>query len=250
MVSGISKKTAGIMGFGRFGQLAGKYLRDGLNVYVYDRIDRSNEIEKLGLCKSSLEEVCKKDIIILSMPISSLESVLLDIKDYVREDSIIIDVCSVKEIPCNLMKKYLPSSVHILGTHPLFGPDSARTTLKNRKIVLCPVRITEEKLDCVKTFLESKELKIIEMTPEDHDEQISYSLVLTHFIGRAMIDMKLGEQEIETLGYQRLLKILSTVRNDTWELFQDMNKYNNYASQVRNKFVDSLKNIDEKLLDR
>ncbi|MEQ8172073.1 MAG: prephenate dehydrogenase/arogenate dehydrogenase family protein [Candidatus Eremiobacterota bacterium] len=249
-MSGVCKKTAGIIGFGRFGQLAGKYLRDRLNVYVYDRIDRSNEIEKLGLCKSSLEEVCKKDIIILSMPISSLESVLLDIKDYVREDSIIIDVCSVKEIPCNLMKKYLPSSVHILGTHPLFGPDSARTTLKNRKIVLCPVRIREEKLDCVKIFLESKELKIIEMTPEDHDEQISYSLVLTHFIGRAMIDMELGPQDIETLGYQRLLKILSTVRNDTWELFQDMNKYNNYASQVRNKFVDSLKNIDEKLLDR
>ncbi|MEQ8221372.1 MAG: prephenate dehydrogenase [Candidatus Eremiobacterota bacterium] len=241
----MDKKTAGIIGFGRFGQLAGKYLRDGLNVYVYDRVDRSNEIEKLGLCKSSLEEACKKDIIILSMPISSLEGVLLDIRDYVREDSIIMDVCSVKEIPCNLMKKYLPSSVHILGTHPLFGPDSARTTLKNRKIVLCPVRITEEKLDCVKSFLEGKELKIIEMTPEDHDEQISYSLVLTHFIGRAMIDMKLGEQEIETLGYQRLLKILSTVRNDTWELFQDMNKYNNYASQVRDKFINSLKNIDD-----
>jgi len=246
----VDKKTAGIIGFGRFGQLAGKYLRDGLNVYVYDKIDRSTDIEKFGLSKNSLEEACKKDIIILSMPISSLEGVLMDIRDYVREDSIIMDVCSVKEIPCNLMKKYLPSSVHILGTHPLFGPDSARTTLKNRKIVLCPVRITEEKLDCVKSFLERKELKIIEMTPEDHDEQISYSLVLTHFIGRAMIDMKLGEQEIETLGYQRLLKILSTVRNDTWELFQDMNKYNNYASQVRNKFVDSLKNIDEKLLDR
>jgi len=242
-----NKKTAGIIGFGRFGQLAGKYLKEDLNVYVYDRIDRSNEIGKLGLSRSSLEDVCKKDIIILSMPISSLEGVLLDIKDYVREDSIIIDVCSIKEIPCNLMKTYLPSSVHILGTHPLFGPDSARTTLKNRKIVICPVRITEEKLDCVKTFLERKELKIIEMTPESHDEQISYSLILTHFIGRAMIDMKLGPQEIETLGYQRLLKILSTVQNDTWELFQDMNKYNNYSSQVREKFIDSLMNIDRKV---
>ena len=241
------KKTAGIIGFGRFGQLAGKYLREDLNVYVYDKIHKSNEIEKSGLTGSSLEDVCKKDIIILSMPISSLEDVLLEIKDYLREDSVIIDVCSVKEMPCNLMKKYLPPSVHILGTHPLFGPDSARTTLKNRKIVLCPVRITEERLNCVRKFLERKELKIIEMTPESHDEQISYSLILTHFIGRAMIDMKLGPQEIETLGYQRLLKILSTVRNDTWELFQDMNKYNNYSSQVREKLMNSLMNIDRKV---
>jgi len=244
----LDKKTAGIIGFGRFGQLAGKYLRDVLNICVYDKIDRRTDIEKFGLTKNSLEEVCKKDIIILSMPISSLENVLADIKDYVREDSVVMDVCSVKEIPCNLMKKYLPSSVHILGTHPLFGPDSARTTLKNRKIVLCPVRITEEKLNCVKSFLERKDLKIIEMTPEAHDEQISYSLVLTHFIGRAMIDMELGHQDIETLGYQRLLKILSTVQNDTWELFQDMNKYNNYATQVRGKFITSLKNIDDLIM--
>ena len=65
-----------------------------------------------------------------------------------------------------------------------------------------------------------------------------------------MIDMELKTQSIETLGYQRLLKILSTVQNDTWELFEDMNKYNKYAENIRETFLESLKNIDLKVSDK
>jgi len=231
-------KSIGIIGFGRFGRLVRRYLKEDFNVYVYDKF------YKKDMNCVSLEEICRKDIIIISVPVSSFEEVLIEIKDCMKKDAILIDVCAVKEYTCKLMEKYMPHCVEILGTHPLFGPDSAKKSLKGKKIVLSPVRIKEDTLCSIKDYLSKKGLFLIELSPEEHDRQISRSLVLTHFIGRAMIEMELTFQEVDTLGYERLLKILSTVQNDTWELFCDMNKYNKYSGMVRRAFMDSLKKID------
>lgn len=234
-------KSIGIIGFGRFGRMAQRYLKKDFKVYVYDKF------YKKDMNCVSLEEICRKDIIIISVPVSSFEEVLAEIKELVKKDAILIDVCAVKEYTCNLMEKYMPHCVEILGTHPLFGPDSAKKSLKGRKIVLSPVRIKKDTLCSIKDYLRKRGLSLIELSPEEHDRQISRSLVLTHFIGRAMIDMGLTSQPVDTLGYQRLLKILSTVQNDTWELFCDMNKYNKYSEGIRNNFLDSLKRIDENI---
>jgi len=236
-------KSIGIIGFGRFGRLARKYLKDDFNVYVYDKFYKNNKEKNMNCV--SLEEICRKDIIIISVPVSSFEDVLSEIKDLVKKEAILIDVCAVKEYTCTLMEKYMHRDVEILGTHPLFGPDSAKKNLKGRKIVLSPVRLKESTLCSIKDYLSKKGLVLIELSPREHDIQVSRSLVLTHFIGRAMIDMGLTSQPVDTLGYERLLKILSTVQNDTWELFCDMNKYNKYSGNVRNAFLDSLKKIDE-----
>ncbi len=235
-------KSIGIIGFGRFGGMAQRYLKKDFKVYVYDKF------YKKDMNCVSLEEICRKDIIIISVPVSSFEDVLVEIKGLVKKDAILIDVCAVKEYTCKLMEKYMPRDVEILGTHPLFGPDSAKKRLKGRKIVLSPVRIKEDTLCSIKDYLRKRGLSLIELSPEEHDRQISRSLVLTHFIGRAMIDMGLTSQPVDTLGYERLLKILSTVQNDTWELFCDMNKYNKYSGDVRNAFLDSLKKIDENMI--
>ena len=46
--------------------------------------------------------------------------------------------------------------------------------------------------------------------------------------------------DIDTKGYRRLMKILITVQNDTWQLFEDMNRYNPYAKETRVEFINSL----------
>ena len=43
------------------------------------------------------------------------------------------------------------------------------------------------------------------------------------------------------------MKILGTVENDSWQLFEDMNQFNPYAKEVRESFVTSLKNIIKRL---
>lgn len=236
-------KKIGIIGFGRFGRLAVKYLKKDFEIFIYDKNPLENNCDK-SLTEVDFKEISNKEIIILSVPVSSFREVVYKIKEHLKEDTLVIDVCAVKEYTCSLMKSVFPESVEILGTHPLFGPDSAGNTLKGRKIAITPVRLKDKTLNCVRNYLENQGLEVIEITPEEHDRQISRSLLLTHFIGRAMIDMDLTPQLIDTLGYERLLKILSTVKNDSWQLFLDMNRYNKYSDEVREGFLKSLLKID------
>ena len=126
----------GIIGFGRFGKLLTKYLSEDFKVYIFNRSDKNEEIKKTNGIPASLEEVCKKDVVIPCVPISQFEETLNEIKGLLKENSLIIDVCSVKEYPVEVMKKILPEKTQILATHPMFGPDSAAESLKDRKVVL------------------------------------------------------------------------------------------------------------------
>ena len=187
------EKTIGIIGFGRFGKLLTKYLSNDFDVYVSSSSADENDINKLNAKKASLEEVCKKDIVIPCVPISAFEDTINKIKNHLKENSLVIDVCSVKEYPVKIMKEILPEKIQILATHPLFGPDSISDTSRERKIVLCKVRISDEHYKKIKSYLKNEGFVVIEATPEEHDKEVAKSLVLTHFIGRALIDFEAKE---------------------------------------------------------
>lgn len=240
-------KKLGLIGFGRFGKLIVRHLSDDFEFHVYNRTDKSREIRQNKAIPASLEEACQNDIVMLAVPISEMENALKSTKNLLKNNSIVIDVCSVKGHPVKLMKKILPKGVQILGTHPMFGPDTASESLEGRKIVLCNTRIKDKAYSQIKRFLESKKLNIIETTPGRHDKEIARSLVLTHFIGRALIDMKASSLQIDTKGYRDLIRILDTVKNDTWQLFEDMNRYNKYTKKIRTDFIKSVAKVDNKL---
>jgi prephenate dehydrogenase len=160
---------------------------------------------------------------------------------------VVVDVCSVKVYPSQWMKALLPETVSILATHPIFGPDSASDSLTGRKIFLSRIRISKKQYQKIKTYLASKELVIIESTPEDHDEQIAISLALTHFIGRTLSEFGAAQLSIDSEGYKRLLHILDVVEHDTWQLFNDMHQYNPYAKEKRAAFMQAMQKINERL---
>ena len=237
----------GVIGFGRLGQLISKYMSQDFDLLIHDKDDKKTAIEEIGAKVSSLEEVCQCDIIIPAVPISAFENIIQLISDKINPLALVADVCSVKEIPANLMKKYLPDTVSILATHPMFGPDSAGKTLFGAKIVLCRVRMEDKIYLDIKDYLESHGMKVIEASPETHDKEISHSLLLTHFIGRTLMEVGAKRLNIETKGYRRLMKILETVENDSWQLFQDMNTFNPYACETRQEFIEALSTINDKV---
>ena len=237
----------GIIGFGRFGKLAARYLAEDFDVFVFNRTDKSTEIKKTGARKAALKTVCQQKIVILCVPISTFKEVLVEIGPLLKRDVLVVDVCSVKVYPTQWMKDSLPETVSILATHPIFGPDSATDSLKERKIFLSPIRIGKKQYQKIKTYLASKELVLIESTPEDHDEQIAISLALTHYIGRTLSEFGAAPLGIDSEGYKRLLHILEVVEHDTWQLFYDMHRYNPYAKEKRAAFMQAMQKIDERL---
>ena len=240
-------KKIGLIGFGRFGKLIVKHLSGDFEFLAYDRSASKNEIKNSHATQSSLKEICRQDIVIIAVPISELKTVLNDIKSLLKKGALVIDVCSVKEYPVKLMKEILPKNVQILGTHSMFGPDTAYNSLEGRKIVLCKARIQNNLYLQIKRFLESKQLAVIEATPQQHDVEMAKSLVLTHFIGRALMDMEVSSVEMDTRSYRDLLRILDSVKNDTWQLFEDMNKFNRHSEKIRNDFIKSVNSVSRRI---
>jgi prephenate dehydrogenase len=233
----------GVLGFGRLGKLLVKNLSQDASVFVYDNNFEHEEVKSLGATPTSIEEVCKCKILILCVPISAIRNVANEIKDLLSKDTLVVDVCSVKVQPMDELTHILPKEVEVLGTHPMFGPDSAAKSLYGCKIVLCQERVSDTTFNNIKGYLESHGLKVIVSSAHEHDKQIAQTLILTHTIGRTLMDMDSHPMEIDTKGYRRLLKILETVENDSVQLFKDMNKYNPYAKEMRESLSNSLNTV-------
>lgn len=232
-----------IIGYGRFGKL----LSQILSPYAEINILSQRKIEEKNIKQIDYKDLKEIDWIIPSVPISALKETLEQIKPNISPNSLVIDVCSVKVLPCQWLQEIMPKEIQILGTHPMFGPDSAKNGLEGLQMVLCPLRISEENLKTIKDIFNDLKLKIIKTTPEDHDEQAAISLAMVHFIGRALGKMDIKKQEITTLGFERLLAVNETVNNDTWQLFLDMHNYNPYTEKIRQELINALTNLHNEI---
>ncbi len=242
-------KEIGLIGFGSFGQFITPILSKYFKLSVFDFVDKRIEANHLGVKFSTLDDVASKEYLIFCVPVQFLEPVLVQIASKVQSKAVCIDVSSVKVKPIALMNKYLPKSVEIVGTHPLFGPQSGKNGIKDLNIVLCPVR-TNKIRNFERFFLRELNLNVLVRTPELHDQQMAYVQALTHFIGRAVNGMDIPDVEQKTPAYQYLLNIKRNLGADSMDLFETIENGNPYAKEVRDNFMDALKNIDDSLIKK
>lgn len=241
----------GLIGFGRFGKLTIEHLSGTCKMVAYDSGSKGDLIKAAGAKPVSLAEACGQKIVLLCMPISAMPTTLDKIAPLITHpEALVVDVCSVKTLPVKWMRAKLPATVSLLATHPMFGPDSARDSLQGHKIVLCPERIDQDRYRKIAGRLEDLGLVVIESTPEDHDRQIAVSLALTHFIGRSLSSFGAQDLLIDTEGYKRLLHILDVVENDTWQLFEDMHRFNPFAAETRREFINAMQAIETHLIEK
>lgn len=237
------KKNIVIIGYGRFGGLYAKILAPFGKIFVLS----NHKVKDKNINLIDYPDLAKMDWIIVAVPISALEETLKKIKPFLKKGSLVMDVCSVKAYPCKLLKKHIPEDVEIIGTHPMFGPDSAKNGLENLQMVICPLRQSNKTLKELISVFKKLKLKIIRTTAEDHDKQGALNLSLVHYIGRALAESDFKKINITTAGYIRLAEIYENVNNDTWQLFLDMQKYNPYAKKVRKDFLKALEELEKKI---
>lgn len=234
------------LGLGAFGRLAASALTDaGVTVRAHD----PHASPPAGVEMVSLDKAAASEFILLCVPVQAMHSVLQELAPRIPDDGkprLVMDVCSVKAEPCAWMKELLPPHCEILGTHPLFGPQTAAEKgIAGEPIALCPVRISEERLSAVRAFCEEKlALKVHECTPQEHDEQMAHVQALTHLIGHALAEMNAPEiPELATLAYRRVLQLMHNVEHDSAELFAAIQTYNPSAASVRERFLSSVKAV-------
>ena len=232
----------GIIGFGRFGRFASELLRQDFRIAVFDR---GKITPPRGIQCLSLEEVASKPILIFCVPISQIESICKDVRPFLFPGQLVLDTCSVKVFPVGVMQRRLPRFVEIVGTHPLFGPDSGSQGIRDLRIALCPVRC--RRLAKIKAYLEKKGLHVIVTTPQKHDREMAKTQALYHFLARGVARLKITAGALSTPGPARLFEDFKDVQNDSLELFSDLQTRNSHTARIRRQLLESLRRIDQEL---
>ena len=202
----------GVYGLGRFGSFWAAQLADFVEVCGYSR--RSKEDIDPRIAVVGEEELFESDIIILCVAISAMEEVSQRIAPRLRPGSLVMDTCSVKVYPVSVMEREFDETVQLVGTHPMFGPDSGRNGITGLPLVYAPVRVGDEGDNFLRALFSRMKLRLVELTPDEHDRNAAYTQGITHFLGRVLQDMRLQPSEIATLGYTKLLEIIEQTCND------------------------------------
>jgi prephenate dehydrogenase len=233
----------GIIGFGRFGKVLLNILQKGFSVSIYDP---KVENRSLNVNFQNLNLVLKQKTIFVSVPICNFESVIKNIAPRLKRGQTIIDVCSVKIYPIDVMIKNLDKSIGVIGTHPMFGPDSFQSN-KELKMMMNKTRDVENQYSFWRQYFKDQGIQIFEMSAEDHDKKASQTQGVTHFLGRMLKELGIQKTTIDTQGFCDLLDLVDQTCNDSWELFKDLQLYNPYTKEMIKNLKRATEEIDKRL---
>ncbi len=237
----------GVYGLGRFGAFWAGCLAGRHEVVGYSRSPERkapDTVKRVGEA-----EVLACDAIFLCVAISAMEEVVTKIAGKVKAGATIFDTCSVKVHPVTVMDKLLPEGVNVIGTHPMFGPDSGKNGIAGLPLVFCPVRGAPECAEAWFGEFEMMGLRVFRLAPDEHDREAAYTQGITHFIGRVLGDLDLKPSAIATMGYDKLLEIIQHTCNDPFQLFVDLQRFNPYTAQMHSHLRSSLSKVQSQLLD-
>jgi len=235
--------SVGIIGLGRFGKVLANILQKGFTIKVYDK---SLNTSIHGIEKNSLKDVLKEKTIFIAVPIREFDNVINKISPLLKKGTTIIDVCSVKKYPTEIMKKKLDPDIGIIATHPMFGPDSFLSNNK-LKIMMNNTRDKNQAFTFWKRFFTDQGIKVMEMTPDKHDEMAAKTQGVTHFLGRMLKEYGIHKTEIDTQGFKDLLDLVDQTCNDTWELYADLQLFNPYTENMIKELKSATASLDNRL---
>ena len=241
------KPTAAVIGLGRFGLFWAEMLTAEYSVLGTSR--RRITGLPAGVVHVPLEEALTAPVVFLSVAISAMPDVLEHIAPLLQPGCTVVDTCSVKVFPVEQMTKLLPPHADIVACHPMFGPDSARERKDRLPVILWPVRDRLGRYGELVQAFTRLGMKVVEMTPEDHDREAAFTQGVTHLVGRLLSRMDLKPSEIGTLGYTRLLQVMDQTCNDPEELFRDLQRFNPSTRQMRRRFFEALAQVESILED-
>ena len=237
----IKKPLIGIIGGkGRMGNWFKVFFeKQGIKVLISDK---GTKISNIDLAK-------KTDITIVSVPIGKTVDVINEIRNYIKKDSLLCDIASIKDKPTKAMRKSKSGS---LGMHPLFGPTAQE--LKGQKIVFCKIH-NNRWVKFLKHIFTVNGAEIVNISPEEHDKQMAIVQALVHFanisLAETIYSQKFTIKNIFLTPVFRLQSlIIGRILSQSPRLYAEIEIENPYFKKILDDFkkqsADLSKNIKKK----
>jgi prephenate dehydrogenase len=170
-------------GTGEMGQWFTRFFKEkDYEVTVWGKGGKIEIARKLEVpFASDLEAtIPESDIVIVSVPINVTEETIAETAPKMKAGSLLMDLTSIKVKPVETMRKFAPSDVEILGTHPMFGPTIQN--IRGQTVILVPVEGRSEKwLPVMRELFEESGAHVEITTAAEHDLLVSVVQGLTHF---------------------------------------------------------------------
>jgi prephenate dehydrogenase len=222
----------GIVGYGRCGQLAAEVLESDFQVMVTDTRDVASEAAARGVAWGDLAACASRPTVLLAVPVRRMPDVLQAMVPHLRPGATVVDMASVKIEPMRWMAEILPPSVGRVGTHPLFGPESApKRSVVGQRIVLCEAEGYQSAARSVEVVARRMGLEPLRLDPETHDREMARSQALVFLLARALSAAGLEGSEFGTPSERRVWSALHLTSADTEELYEDILRLNPFAPE-------------------
>ena len=237
-----------VLGFGRFGQaFAGLLMRAGHSVRAWD--PRGHIPVELA-ARSGRTAIEGAQWVVLAMPVSRMRSALRVLRPYLHGGQIVIDVGSVKTLPCSIMKELLGMDIPHVGTHPLFGPLSLAREEQPLRAVICAARGHPQAAKRTRKLFEDLGCEVMQRDPASHDRAMANTHALAFFVAKGLIEMGADEDtRVVPPSFQGMQQMLAAVRGDAGHLFTAIQQENPFAAEARTRLLKELERIHRQLLD-
>ncbi|HER54374.1 MAG TPA: prephenate dehydrogenase/arogenate dehydrogenase family protein [Candidatus Bathyarchaeota archaeon] len=220
-----------VIGAGKMGRwFVNLFKNEGFSVVVSSRTQSKADALKaefgVDVANSNVEAVVDADWILVCVSLTSLDTVLQEIGPLIKEGQVVMDISSIKEIPVNLLQKYVKHGV-TLGTHPVFGPGAK--SLQGQNYVLTPVTENEKLFSNeFKEWLQKRGSEVSVLTPRAHDELMSLVLGFPHFVGLVAGDALVensnfvGAKKVGGATYKLLLTLAESVSSEEPHFYSNL----------------------------
>jgi len=244
----MEQQSLGIIGVGAFGAFMARHLVPHFDLVL---CDTAQDLTALAHeCRArigTLQQAAACHIVVIAVPVQKLPAVLESIAPLLQAGALVLDVASVKVKPAELMRTLLPDHVDIIGTHPMFGPQSGKQGIAGFNIVLCDIR--GNRATGVQKFLAEKlKLSVHLATPEEHDKEAAYVQGLTHLLAKIVVGMDLPHFRFTTKTYDYLQQMVEMVRYDSDELFRAIERENPFSAEAKKSFFNAARLLEERLI--
>ena len=245
-----------IIGSGEMGEWFAKFFKEkGWNVTITDK-DHKKALKIADELDIDAEKDNKKaardsQITIISVPIQSTSEVIQEIKDSLDEDSLLIDIASVKKTVVEKMKE-LEVESELASIHPLFGPGAE--DLEGQNIASIKIR-AEEKYENFKKTLTNSGANVFELEAKEHDRIMATTQTLTHFTILSflssldsMTDLEKA-QKLSTPMFQKLLDLSKAFLSEDPKICGDIQTENIYAEEAQTKAKEASESLKSAMKD-
>ena len=143
------------------------------------------------------QSINEADLIIIAVPVAQTKNILMQIKPYLNQKTIVTDVGSTKSDIMKDAKLILEGkSFQFIGSHPIagsekHGPLAAKKDLFNKKnVILTPIKEnTPKSIKALQDFWKLLGGIVTKMQPDEHDQIFSTISHLPHLLAFNLVNL-------------------------------------------------------------